>query len=77
MVHQECEISIAAGVGAQTVGNPHHPVAIDVVADVKIEVNLTPGTFGTRYGSVVVLGPSVLLGAAWVFLGQKKGRAGN
>src|SRR5215510_3763971 len=39
---------------------------------VKIETNLTPGTLGMRYGSVVVLDPILLSGAAWVFFGSKR-----
>src|SRR6266536_4830168 len=39
---------------------------------VNIETNFTPGTLGTRYGSVVVLGPILPSGAAWVFFGSKR-----
>ena len=33
MVHQECKVPVAAGVSAEAVGNAHHPVTANSIAD--------------------------------------------
>jgi len=64
MVDQKSKLIAVAAKRAEAIGNADQTVAADAVADSENRGSSTPGTLGTRYGSVVVLGPKFFAAAA-------------